>query len=71
MVELYPDDDAGFTATLWKIDCPVCRGAGQQIPRTLMFDGSVRAGNPVTCDLCQAVGRVEVSEAEAYYERII
>ncbi len=36
MAQLYPDDDAGFTAHLWKeisvpeevIDCPRCEGTG-------------------------------------------
>lgn len=66
MTELYPDDDAGFTVQLWKTDCPVCRGKGQQIPYSLMLDGSVTKGDPVICDLCQGAGRVEVTELETY-----
>lgn len=71
MAVLYPNDDAGFTAHLWKTECPVCRGRGQQIPHILMIDGSVTYGNPVTCDLCRGAGRVEVTEAESYYDQIV
>lgn len=66
MAILYPTDDAGFTAQLWKTDCPVCRGRGHQIPHSLMLDGSVTKGEPVPCDLCQGAGRVEVTEIEEY-----
>lgn len=70
MAQLYPTDDAGFTAQLWKTQCPVCRGRGHQIPHIMTCDGSVTKGIPVPCDLCQGAGRVEVSELEGYRDHI-
>lgn len=70
MEQQFPCDTAGFTAHRWKIDCPVCRGNGYQIPHTLNKDGSVTTGSPVTCELCQGQLKVELSDAKEYYERI-
>ena len=66
----FPHDDAGFTSELWKIDCPVCRGRGHQIPHILNKDGSVETGTPVTCELCCGGLQVELSEAKEYYDRV-
>lgn len=66
----FPHDTAGFTSELWKIDCPVCRGKGHQIPHSLSSDGSVQTGNPVTCELCQGRLQVELADAKDYYDRI-
>lgn len=70
MAILYPTDDAGFTAQLWKTDCPVCRGQGHQTPHIMTSDGSVTKGDPVPCDLCQGAGRVEVTELKEYCDYI-
>lgn len=44
--------DAEVTDWIQEVGCPVCLGKGHQIPLTMMLDGSVTKGDPVTCDLC-------------------
>ncbi len=52
--------------SFWKIDCPVCRGKGEMMPRSLLLDESIKAHDPLPCDLFTGKGQVELTEAEAY-----